>query len=163
MIEIRKAEARDRPAVLEIARELVNAADTYAYDPDISDEALWEYWAPPAPGQGFVASIEGAVRGCFVIRPNHPGPASHIANASYAVHSAARGQGLGRQLGEASLVEAKAAGYRAMQFNIVISTNTAAVKLWKSLGFEVIGTVPEGFSLPDGRLVDHLIMYRRLD
>ena len=148
-----------------MARQLVDAADTYAFDPAVSDESLWEYWAPNITGvngDGFVAELDGAVVAMFVIRPNHPGPASHVANASYAVDSSARGKGLGRAIGAESLQLAVQLGYSAMQFNIVISTNQSAVHLWQSLGFDIVGTIPAGFRLPNGTLVDHHIMYRSL-
>ena len=102
------------------------------------------------------------VVGMFVLRPNHPGPGAHVANASYAVRADRRGLGLGRAMGEASLERARALGYAAMQFNIVVSTNHAAVRLWRSLGFRVLGTVPGGFRLPSGERVDHHIIFREL-
>jgi L-amino acid N-acyltransferase YncA len=159
---IRATQDQDRDAVVSIAQGLVNSADTYAYAPDTSEEALWAYWNPPAPGAGSVLLLDGEVAGVFVIRPNHPGPGAHIANASYAVCADKRGLGLGRAMGEASLALARQMGYRGMQFNIVVGTNRAALRLWRSLGFEVIGTVPGGFRLPDGRYVDHHIMFRSL-
>lgn len=145
-----------------IARELVSAADTYAFDPDVTDDELWRYWAPPGAGDGFVAERAGEVVGVFVVRPNHPGPASHVANASYAVHSNARGLGVGRRMGERSLELARELGYAAMQFNIVVGTNTAAVRLWESLGFRIVGTIPDGFRLPDGTLAPFHVMHRSL-
>ncbi len=160
---IRPARPADRAAVVDIARALVRSGDTYAYAPDITDDALWAYWCPTGPGDGFVATLEGEPVGMFVIRPNHPGPGAHVANASYAVRADRRGLGLGRAMGEASLIEAKQLGYTAMQFNIVVSTNHAALALWRSLGFRVVGTIPDGFRLPDGRYADHHIMYRALE
>ena len=120
------------------------------------------YWCPRGPGDGYVAEREGQVVGMFVIRPNHPGPGAHVANASYAVRADVRGLGLGRRMGEASLPIAPELGYRAMQFNAVVSTNVHAVRLWRSLGFRIIGTVPDGFRLPDGTTVAHYVMYRTL-
>jgi DNA-binding MarR family transcriptional regulator/L-amino acid N-acyltransferase YncA len=162
-VAIRPITTADRQAVLHIARELVRAADTYAYDQDITDEELWTYWSPSAAiGHGYVAELDGAVVGMFVIRPNNPGPGAHVANASYAVRADVRGIGLGRQMGEASLGLAAELGYSAMQFNTVVSTNANAVHLWRSLGFRIVGTVPDGFRLPDGRTVPHYVMYRSL-
>lgn len=161
-VAIRPTGEADRASVLHIARELVRSADTYAYDPDIDDDALWAYWCPPFAGEGFVAELDDAVVGMFVIRPNNPGPGSHVANASYAVRADVRGIGLGRQMGEASLRLAIDLGYRAMQFNTVVSTNASAVRLWRSLGFRIVGTVPDGFCLPDGRTVAHYVMHRSL-
>lgn len=161
-IEIRPVEVADRADVLHIARGLVRSADTYAYDPGTEDDELWSYWAPEGRGRGYVAISEGRVAGAFVIRPNHPGPGAHVANASYAVRADVRGLGLGRRMGEASLALAAEHGFRALQFNIVVSTNEHALRLWRSLGFRIVGTIPEGFRLPDGRLVDHHIMYQGL-
>ena len=161
-VAIRPAAESDREAVLHIARELVRTADTYAYDPGISDDELWRYWCPTGLGHGFVAENEGRIVGMFVIRPNQPGPGSHVANASFAVRAGVRGLGLGRRMGEASLVLAAELGYSAMQFNIVVSTNVRALRLWRSLGFRVVGTVPDGFRLPDGTTVPHHVMYRAL-
>ncbi len=162
-LQIRPIADQDRAEVLEIARELVTAADTYAFEPDIDDESLWRYWNPQEPRSGgYVASMGQKVVGVFVIKPNHPGPAGHVANASYAVGVRARGRGVGRQMGEASLRCAVELGYLAMQFNIVISTNQAAIRLWESMGFQIVGTIPRGFRHKDGRLVDHHIMHRSL-
>jgi DNA-binding MarR family transcriptional regulator/ribosomal protein S18 acetylase RimI-like enzyme len=159
---IRPVAARDRAAVLHIGRELVRSADTYAFDPGIGDEELWRYWAPVAPGRGYVAELDGSIAGIFVIRPNIPGPGAHVANASYAVRADVRGLGLGRRMGETSLQLAAQLGFAAMQFNAVVSTNGRAVHLWRSLGFRIVGTVPDGFRLPDGRTVSHHVMYRAL-
>ncbi len=165
-VRIRPLVEADRDAVVGLGRELVAAADTYAFDPAIDDAGLWAYWTGP----GTVAHVaetgdgDGPTRvvGVYVLRPNHPGPGSHVANASYAVAAAARGRGIGRLLGVHSLDEAARRGYRAIQFNAVVETNTAAVQLWTSLGFTTIGRVPGGFRLPDGRYVDLLVMFRSL-
>ena len=159
---IRPLEDGDREAVLHIARELVRNADTYAFEPETTDEQLWEYWAPIDRGKGFVTLHDDQVVGIFVIRPNHPGPGAHVANASYAVRADVRGLGVGRRMGEESLVLAGELGFSAMQFNIVIETNKNALRLWTSIGFRIIGTVPEGFRLPSGKFASHHIMYRSL-
>ena len=152
----------DGEAVLHIAREPVRSADTYA--PDMEDDELWRYWCPlgAGPGAGFVAELVGQVVGTFVIRPNVPGPGAHVANASYAVRADVRGIGLGRQMGKASLSLAAELGYTAMQFSTVVSTNANAVHLWRSLGFRIVGTIPDGFRLPDASYVSHHVMYRAL-
>ena len=161
--QIRAIEPPDRDAVVHLSRELVRSADTYAFDPDTTDDQLWQYWSPAPPGHGYVAVLEDDVVGVFLIRPNHPGPGAHVANASYAVRADVRGIGLGRRMAEASLDLAAELGFEAMQFNIVVGTNHHAVRLWRSLGFRVVGTIPEGFQLPDGSRVSHHIMYRQLD
>ncbi|MCP3939152.1 MAG: GNAT family N-acetyltransferase [Actinomycetia bacterium] len=161
-VTIRAVRDSDRGAVVAIARQLVDSADTYTFDADIDDEALWQYFSPIVEGRGYVAELTGQVCGTFAIRPNQPGPGSHVANASFAVGSTARGHGVGRTMGEAALNIAAELGYRAMQFNIVVSTNEAAVRLWSSLGFEIVGTVPEGFRRPTGEYVDYYLMNRSL-
>jgi DNA-binding MarR family transcriptional regulator/GNAT superfamily N-acetyltransferase len=161
-VAVRGAAEADRDAVLHIARELVRSGDTYAYEPTIDDEALWRYWCPLGLGEGYVAELDDAVVGMFVIRPNIPGPGAHVANASFAVRADVRGIGLGRQMGEASLGLAAGLGYRAMQFNTVVGTNVNAIRLWRSLGFRIVGTIPDGFRLPDGAYAPHHIMYRTL-
>lgn len=151
----------DRAAVIEIARYLVDT-DTYVFAAETTDDELWDYFAPSPPGAGFVAELDGMIVGVMVIRPNLAGRGSHVANASFAVNPQARGRGVGRTMGERAIELAAAAGYRAMQFNTVVATNDAAVQLWTSLGFEIIGTVPDGFRLGDGSYVDHHVMYRSL-
>lgn len=161
---VRPVDRHDRDAVVAIARELVGS-DTYAFDPDIADTGLWEYFAPEPPGHGYVAidPADDTVVGAFVLRPVRPGAGAHVANGSYAVASAARGRGVGRLMGERSIDEARRLGFRSMQFNAVVASNSAAIHLWRSLGFEVIGTVPGGFRRRDDSYVDLHIMFRRLD
>lgn len=159
---VRPAQEDDQPAVLLIARELMAEGDTFAFDADLSDEGLLDYWTPKFRGQGYVAEVEGQVAAMFVVRPNQPGAGSHVANASFAVGAAYRGLGLGRTIGEAALRLAKEQGFLAMQFNIVVSTNHRAVALWKSLGFEIVGTVPHAFRDLDRNLVSIHIMHRVL-
>ncbi len=158
----RRLDEADRRTVVHIARELVRSADTYAYDPAVTDDELWSYWRPEPRGAGFGIDIDGVLAGIFVIRPNSPGPGAHVANASFAVRADVRGMGIGRQMGEASLRIAAELGYGAMQFNAVVATNRHAVRLWRSLGFRIVGTIPGGFRLPDGRDVSHHIMFRTL-
>lgn len=160
--QIRPINRRDRSNVLYIAQELIREGNTYMFDPKTDHETLWNYWAPTHPGKGNVAVHRGKIVGMYVLRPNQQGPGSHIANASYAVRAENRGSGVGRAMAESSIEIARRIGFRGMQFNAVISTNLAAIALWKSLGFQIVGTVPDGFQLPDGRYVDHHIMYKSL-
>lgn len=161
-LSVRPIGEGDREEVLSIARELVRTGESYAFDPAIGDDALWGYWSPAAPQRGYVAVSGGEVVGAFVIRPNHPGPGAHVANASYAVRADRRGLGVGLRMGRRSLELARSQGYLAMQFNLVVDTNRAALALWKQLGFRVRGTIPDGFRLPDGRLVPFHILHRTL-
>lgn len=157
---VRPVRSTDRARVVSIARSVVGT-DTYAFEPDVTDGELWRYFAPELPGRGYVADDGGVASGVFVIRPNHPGAGSHVANASFVVAPDARGRGIGRVMGESAIELARQTGYRAMQFNIVVASNPA-VDLWRSLGFEIVGTVPDGFRVEDGSYVDHHVMYRRL-
>lgn len=124
---------------------------------------LVSYWNPSAPWRSFVAGQGDAVQGMFRLGPNQAGPGRHVANASFAVSATARGRGLGRWMANQALASAKDAGFKAMQFNFVVSSNQAALALWRSLGFDVIGTIPSGFKMPSGQFVDVLILHRPLD
>ena len=109
-----------------------------------------------------VAVHEGEVAGTYYIKPNQPGLASHVCNAGFMVDSKVQGQGIGRALGEHSLVEARKLGFKAMQFNFVTTTNKRAVKLWLDLGFSIVGTLPKAFQHRLG-FVDVFVMYRFLE
>lgn len=159
-MEIRPAVARDWPALWPILHEVVADGETYAYPDDAP--ALRALWYEPPPGRTVVAVADGEVLGTAKMGPNRPGRGAHVATASFMVAGAARGRGVGRTLGRYALDWAKEAGYAAMQFNAVVETNTAAVALWRSLGFAVVGTVPEAFeSRRHGRVGLH-VMHRRL-
>lgn len=162
-MHIRDADDSDWPAIWPFLRRIVAAGETYTWDPDVTEEVARAMWMLDPPGRTVVAvGADGAVAGSAKMNPNHMGPASHIASASFMVDPDRAGQGIGRALGEHVLDRARADGYRAMQFNAVVETNTAAVALWRSLGFEVIGTLPEGFAHPTAGLVGLHIMHRRL-
>ena len=140
---------------------MIATGDVFAYAPDTSEDEARRGWMSPGIAT-CVAEREGEVVGAYMLRPNQPGLGSHVANAGYVVRPDSFGAGVGTAMAEHSLVEARSAGYRAMQFNAVVTTNERAVALWKRLGFEVIGAVPEGFRHRDLGYVDLLIMYRRL-
>ncbi len=159
-IIIREAVTADEEAVLRITRPLVQSA-SYAFAPDADDETLKAYWLSDQV-HTYVAELDSKIVGCFILRPNMPGPGGHVANGSYAVHPDSRGLGLGRAMGERSLQLARSLGFLAMQFNAVVQTNEAALSLWRSLGFTIVGTVPEAFKLPSGELVSLHIMHRAL-
>jgi L-amino acid N-acyltransferase YncA len=160
---IRTATPADWPAIWPFFRTIVAAGESYAYDPDITEERAREIWMLAPPGRTVVAVDEdGTVLGSAKMNPNQLGPGAHVASASFMVDPARSGRGVGRALGEHTLDWARSAGYRAMQFNAVVETNTRAVTLWQALGFEIIGTVPEAFHHPDKGYVGLHVMYRRL-
>lgn len=161
MIEIRKYEEADLESMWRIIRHVVAAGDSYTYAPDASREHLLADWCSPEK-HTFVAVSDGVVVATFYIKPNQPGLGSHIANGSYMVGPEARGKGVGRAIGEFSIQEAKRLGFHAMQFNFVVKSNEKAVKLWTSLGFEIIGEIPEAFRHKENGLTNAYIMYRKL-
>ncbi|MCU0448046.1 MAG: GNAT family N-acetyltransferase [Microscillaceae bacterium] len=161
MIEIRKARPEDAPQIWEIIRPVIATGDTYVFYPDSSEESMLAYWLAPDK-HTYVALLEGAVVGTFFLKDNQLGLGSHIANAGYMTAPAAAGRGIGKAMGEFSLLEAKRLGYQAMQFNIVIKTNERAIKLWQKLGFEIIGEIPEAFQHQLYGLTNAYIMYQKL-
>lgn len=160
---IRAATPADWSAIWPFLREVMAAGETYTVPRDISEDAARALWMLEPPSATFTAvSDDGSVLATAKAGPNHLGPGSHVAGASFLVDPACGGRGVGRALGEHVLGWARAQGFRAMQFNAVVETNSRAVALWRSLGFEVIGTLPEGFAHPVHGYVGLLIMHRRL-
>jgi GNAT superfamily N-acetyltransferase len=161
-MQVRTAEADDWPRIWPFFARIVAAGETYAYPEDLTEETARPLWMEPLPGTTVVAVADGAIVGSAKMGPNRPGRGAHVATASFMVDPGYHGHGVGRGLGRHVLEWARAAGYHAMQFNAVVETNTAAVHLWRSLGFEILATVPEAFEhARDGRVGLH-IMYRRL-
>lgn len=160
---IREATSADWPAIWPFWHEIVAAGETYTFPRDIGCDEARRSWLLEPPGRTVVAVGDaGEVLGTAKMYPNHAGGASHIAGASFMVDPRRAGRGLGRALGEHVLEWARSEGYRAMQFNAVVESNTRAVALWRSLGFEVMTTLPEGFAHPEKGYVGLHIMYRRL-
>lgn len=162
-LEVRTATEEDWPAIWPIWRAVVEAGDTYVWELERMTEAdARAAWMLPPPAEVLVAVDDGAVVGTAEIRPNQVGRGSHVANASFMVDPAAAGRGVGRALADEVLARARAAGYRAMQFNAVVATNTRARRLWESIGFTVVGRVPGAFRHARDGDVDLLIMHRAL-
>jgi L-amino acid N-acyltransferase YncA len=160
--EIREFEPGDWDEIWPIFRTIVEAGETYAYDPGLDSDGARELWVRPPPDRTVVAVEDGRLLGTAKMGPNRPGAGAHVATASFMVEPGSAGRGVGRKLAEHALAWATAAGYHGMQFNAVVQTNVRATALWRSLGFELIGTVPEAFRLPDGSLTGLQVMYRRL-
>ncbi len=160
---IRPIADADWPAFYAVFREVVAAGETYAYPEGLGSDEARALWVEPPPGVTVVAvGDDGSVLGSAKAGPNRPSRGSHVATASFMVAEAARGRGVGLALGEWVLTWAREQGFAAMQFNAVVETNTAAVRLWRDLGFEVVGTVPEAFeSATHGRVGLH-VMHRHL-
>jgi len=160
-MKIREAAVSDYDSIWQLFKSVIKSGDTYVFDPHTKKENLSKYWFA-ANMKTFVAEKNGLIRGTYIIKPNQVGLGSHIANCSYMVHPDYQGKGIGKLLCEHSLKYAKDTGYKAIQFNLVVSTNTAAVKLWGEYGFEIIGTIPEGFNHKDLGYVDAYIMFKKL-
>jgi L-amino acid N-acyltransferase YncA len=161
-VRIRDYIDSDWPSVWPIFQEVVAAGETYTYDPDWSSAQAREVWVETPPGHTVVACEGSRLLGTAKMGPNRPGRGAHVATASFMVAADARGRGVGRALGEYALSWAQAQGYAAMQFNAVVESNHAAVRLWQELEFQIIGTVPEAFAHPTlGRVGLH-IMHRCL-
>jgi L-amino acid N-acyltransferase YncA len=158
---IRRAMAADAAAISKIFRAVVATGDTYSFNADTTDAAAVEYFFGPGI-TSFLAEDNGQVIGMYKLIPNHIGRGSHVANASFMVDPDAQGRGAGRALGEHCLDEARRQGYDAMQFNFVVSTNTAGVALWKKLGFKIVGTLPKAFEHATLGKVDAYVMHRFL-
>ena len=159
---IRPAADADWPSIWPFFRSIVEAGQSYAFPENLTLEEARPWWMERPPGQTVVATEGDVVLGSAKMGPNRPGRGAHVATASFMVAPAHASRGVGRALGEFALAWARAAGYRAMQFNAVVETNAPAVGLWRSLGFEIIGTVPEAFDHPDRGLVGLHVMHRRL-
>ena len=160
-ISIRSAREADKDAVWEIIRAVIKKGDTYAFAPDSSREVMISYWF----GQQkytYVADWNGEVVGTYVLQANQPGLGSHVANGAYMVSPQHHGQGVGTAMGHHSLEEARKLGFKAIQFNMVIKTNQAAVHLWQKLDFSIIGEIPNAFRHQELGLVNAYIMYRTL-
>jgi ribosomal protein S18 acetylase RimI-like enzyme len=160
-VRVRAATGADADAIWAILEPIIREGETLTLPRDMSREDALAYWCAPAH-EVSVAERDGVVLGVSYLRANQQGPGAHVANAGYATAPQARGQGVARALLLHSLERAKARGFRAMQFNIVISTNERAVKTWVAHGFEVVGRLPGAFEHPRLGFVDALVMYRAL-
>lgn len=160
-MHIRRATASDADPIWDIFHSVVAGGDTYAFDPETSREDALAYWLHPS-NRCYVAQLESEVVGTYILKANQPALGSHVANAAFMVAPRARGRGVGRHMGEHALDEARRLGFRAMQFNFVVSTNESAVRLWQRLGFRIVGTLPGVFRHPHKGWVDAFVMFRSL-
>ena len=161
MITLRPATRSDDDAIWGIFQTVVAAGDSFVFDEQMTREQALTYWFQPE-GHAYVAENDGRIAGSYLFKPNQPGRGSHIANGAFMVSPEARGLGVGRRMGEHCLAEASRLGFRAMQFNIVVSTNEAAVRLWQQLGFRIVGTLPGAFRHAQLGFVDACVMFQEL-
>jgi ribosomal protein S18 acetylase RimI-like enzyme len=160
-LEVRPATAADAPLIWSIIGPVIRAGETYALPRDLSREAALAYWLGD-DRETFVASVDGQIVGTYYLKPNQQGGGSHVANCGYITAAAAAGRGVARQMCEHSLECARSRGYTAMQFNFVVSTNERAIRLWRSLGFEVVARLPLAFQHPSQGYVDALVMFKKI-
>jgi L-amino acid N-acyltransferase YncA len=159
-VSLREATQADWPAIWPFFQQIVEDGETYAYPLDLTSVGARGLWLEPAPGRCTVAvDADGTVLGSAKMGPNRPGRGAHIGTASFMVSPSARGRGVGRALAQDSLDWLRRSGFRGVQFNAVVETNTVAVRLWHSLGFEIVGTVPHAFDSPTHGLVGLHVMY----
>lgn len=170
MRDVRTANESDRDGVWEIIGEVIAGGDTYVFDPGSSKDEMLEYWLASEKHVYVATETKGSaggdeqetILGTFWLKPNQPGLGDHVCNAAYMVSPAAHGKGIGRKMAEFSLEEARRLGFTAMQFNFVVASNTAAVRLWQSIGMKIIGTIPNAFRHKTLGPTDAYIMYREL-
>ena len=160
-MRIRPGIESDSDAIWNIFHAVIAPGDTYAFHPGMSRRDALAYWFE-AGTWPYVVERNGSIVGTYIIRPNQPGLGAHVANAAFMVSPQARRMGVGRQMGEHCLAEARRLGFQAMQFNFVVSTNQAAIRLWESLGFEIVATLPGAFRHSVKGFVDVYIMFRKL-
>ena len=158
---IRPALSADRPAIWRIIGPAIRAGETYALDAAMTEDEALAYWLGP-DRETFVAEENGEILGTYYLRANQPGGGAHVCNCGYMTSAAATGRGVARRMAEHSLNHARERGFRAMQFNFVVSTNVRAIRLWESLGLVIVGRLPGAFRHPDHGYVDALVMYQSL-
>jgi ribosomal protein S18 acetylase RimI-like enzyme len=158
---IRAATASDGDAIWKILEPVIRGGDTYTLPAEMNREDALAYWNS-AGHEVFVAEENREILGTYYLRANQKGGGAHVANCGYMTALWASGRGVARALCRHSLEHAKARGFRAMQFNFVVSSNERAVRLWQSMGFEIVGRLPGAFKHPKLGLVDALVMYRHL-
>ena len=158
---IRPATDHDQEAIWKILEPMIRCGDTYTLPRDMTRQEALGFWFAPEQ-ETFVWEENGVILGTYFLRANQRGGGSHVANCGYVTARAAEGQGIARAMCLDSLGRALERGFRAMQFNFVVSSNTRAVELWKRLGFEVVGRLPGAFRHPELGYVDSLVMYRQL-
>ncbi|MBU2491952.1 MAG: GNAT family N-acetyltransferase [Bacteroidetes bacterium] len=160
-MQIRKAGKSDFEYIYPLVAEVFANGDTYVFPGNLSRGEIFDIWMKNIQIV-YVAVEDGKILGTYYIKPNQPGHGSHVCNAGYIVSAEERGKGIGKSMCLHSLEEAKMLGYKAIQYNLVVSTNKGAVKLWESCGFEIVGTLPKSFNHKKLGYVDAYVMYKEL-
>ncbi|WKZ11404.1 MAG: N-acetyltransferase [Gammaproteobacteria bacterium] len=158
---IRPARPEDWPSIWIIIEPTIRAGETYTLDAGMSEGSARAYWLGPDK-ETFVAEEDGSILGTYYLRANQAGGGKHVCNCGYMTSAQATGRGIARQMCLHSLDHARRRGYRAMQFNFVVATNERAIRLWQSLGFDIVGRLPLAFQHPTHGYVDALVMFRSL-
>ena len=161
LVTIRLATDGDKDAIWAILEPMIRRGDTYTLPREMRKSQALEFWFA-AGNESYVWQEGGAVLGTYFLRTNQRGGGAHVANCGYVTATGAEGRGIARAMCLHSLQRARERGFRAMQFNFVVSTNERAVKLWRDLGFEIVGRLPGAFEHPERGFVDALVMYKRL-
>lgn len=159
---MRPATASDHDAIWAILEPMIREGETYTLPRDMTRAEAFDYWFGPAH-EVYVAVDGSDVVGTYFLQANQRGGGAHVANCGYVTSPSATGRGIARAMCAHSLAHARETGFRAMQFNFVVSTNERAVRLWQSLGFEIVGRLPGAFEHPRHGFVDAFVMYRQLD
>jgi L-amino acid N-acyltransferase YncA len=161
-VRLRRARPADADAIWAIWQAVVARGDSYAFDPATPRAEALAAWMQRSAACIVAEDERGRIVGTYYLKPNQAGPGGHVANAGFMVDERARARGVGRAMGEHCLELARTLGFRSMQFNMVVATNEHAVGLWRSLGFAIVGTLPEAFRHPERGFVDAYVMYRQL-
>mgnify|MGYP001824546403 CR=1 FL=1 len=161
-MEIRKYQETDWQHVWQMIEKVFRDGETYAFSPEITEQDAHKVWIELPQELYVVTSQDDEIFGTYYIKPNQPGLGSHVCNCGYIVLENARGQGIASSMCEHSQQVAVDLGFRAMQYNLVVSTNKGAIRLWKKQGFQVIGTLPNAFNSKSVGYVDALVMYKEL-
>ena len=163
-MDIRDAHEEDWPQIWPIVLATIRTGETYTWNPDAGEDACRSWWMQAAPGRTFVAvDDDGTVLGTAKSGPNQGGGGSHVATAGFMVGADYGGRGVGRAMVEHVMGKARSDGFASMQFNAVVETNVHAVRLWRSVGFEILATVPKGFRHPTEGYVGLHLMWRSLE
>ena len=161
-MKIRAIVDTDKEQVWAILHEVFSAGDTYAFDPKISEDEALRVWTD-LPLATYVAVDDGQIVGTYYIKPNQPSLGAHVCNCGYIVAEAARGKGIASTMCKHSQEEALRLGFKAMQFNLVVSTNEGAIRIWQKLGFDIVGTLPKSYNHHKEGFVDSFVMYKWLE